>query len=162
MIPVSVERKVTGERAAVTWWVDDVQMMERDRYLKKIEPPNKARWNHQIYQVRVFYELVYNTDPNLGNLLITNDWNIVMIDFTRAFRIHEKLRNPKTLSFIDRRFYNGLRALNEDDVRRELDPYLRKSEITALMTRRDLILEFFDRQIAQKGESAVICDRPGH
>ena len=93
--PADVSPPLT--RAAVTWWVDDVQMTERRRYAKKIEPPDKARWNDQIYQVRVFNELVYNTDPNQGNLLITNEWKIVLIDFTRAFRTHKKLRHPMNL-----------------------------------------------------------------
>ena len=105
-------------------------------------------------------ELVYNTDPNQGNLLITNEWKIVMIDFSRAFRTHKKLRNPMNLSRIHRGFYNGLRALDESDVKRELGPYLRESEITGLMARRDVILEFFDREISRKGEAAVICDPP--
>lgn len=32
MVPVSVEREFKGEPAAFTWWVDDVMMMEKDRY----------------------------------------------------------------------------------------------------------------------------------
>ncbi len=89
MVPVSVERKVGGETAAVTWWVDDVLMMERDRFLKKIQPPELTSWNDQMYQVRAFNALVYNTDPNLGNVLITKDWKLWMVDFTRAFRLYK-------------------------------------------------------------------------
>ena len=62
------------------------------------------------------------------------------------------------LSRIHRGFYNGLRELDENDVKRELGPYLRESEITGLMARRDAILEFFDREISRKGEAAVIGD----
>ena len=75
MVPVSVEREIGGKKSAVTWWVDDVKMMAKKRYEKKIAPPNRARWNDQKFQVRIFNELVYNTDANLENLLITNDWN---------------------------------------------------------------------------------------
>ena len=32
MVPVSVERKVGGNMAAVTWWVDDGLMTELDRH----------------------------------------------------------------------------------------------------------------------------------
>jgi hypothetical protein len=162
MIPVSVQRKVGGDTGAVTWWVDDVQMMEKDRYQKKIEPPDTNRWNDQIYNVRVFNQLVYNTDPNLGNLLITKDWKIWMVDFTRAFRLYKRLENPKNLVRIGRRLYNGLCGLNEDQLTQELCPYLTKSEIEGLLARRDLILKFFDQQIAKKGAAAVIYDAPGH
>ena len=75
MVPVSVERKLGGDTGSVTWWVDDVMMMEMERYKKKVKvpPQRNAAWNDQMYQVRVFNQLVFNNDPNLGNLLITND-----------------------------------------------------------------------------------------
>ncbi len=92
MVPVSVERKIRGKKASLTWWVDDVEMMDKKRYQRKIAPPNRARWNDQKFQVRIFNELVYNTDPNRGNLLITKDWKLVMIDFSRGFRRHKELK----------------------------------------------------------------------
>ena len=45
--------------------------------------------------MNVFQELIYNTDPNLGNMLITNDWQVKIIDFTREFRTREGLRTPE-------------------------------------------------------------------
>jgi hypothetical protein len=162
MVPVSVERRCEGKVGSVTWWIDDVLMMERKRYTQKIKPPNQAAWNDQIYQVRVFNELVYNVDPNLTNLMITNDWKVRMIDFSRAFRLHKKLRNEKNLVKIDRRVYDGLKGLDPVVVRRELSPLLKKGEINALMARRDKIVEFFDKQIAKKGEAAVICNLSAH
>ena len=34
-VPMSVERDVDGKMAAVTWWVDDVQMDEKERLKTK-------------------------------------------------------------------------------------------------------------------------------
>jgi hypothetical protein len=164
MIPVSVERKVNGKTGAVTWWIDNVQMMEKDRYLKKVTPPDSESWNDQMHQVRVFNELVYNTDANLGNLLITKDWNLRMVDFSRAFRLQNNLREPKNLDRckLDRRVYNGLRALSEQTLKEKLGDVLRDAEISALLARRDRIVAYFGQQIAQNGEQAAICDAPGH
>ena len=164
MIPVSVERKVSGETAAVTWWVDDVLMMELDRFQEKIEPPDQTVCNDQIHQGRIFNELVYNTDANLENLLITKDWKVVIIDFSRAFRIHKKLRAPKNIANtrIDRRFYKGLAQLSEETLTRNLGDVLRKSEVKALLARRDRIVSHFEKEIAKKGEAAVICGMSGH
>src|SRR5689334_21149235 len=53
MIPPSVERKVNGKSAAVTWWLDN-SMMEVDRIKKKLESPDKDRSNREMYMVRVF------------------------------------------------------------------------------------------------------------
>ena len=94
MVPVSVERKVGGDMAAVTWWVDDTLMTELDRHKKKMEPPDLKTWNPQMYVCRVFDQLIYNTDRNLGNLVITKDWKIWMIDHTRAFRTMKDLPDP--------------------------------------------------------------------
>jgi hypothetical protein len=164
MVPVSVERRVGRETGAVTWWVDNVQMMEKDRYQKKVEPPDRDAWNDQMYQVRVFNELVYNTDPNLGNLLITEDWTLRMIDFTRAFRLYRELRAPENLENcrLDRRLYNGLRGLSEEVLSQRLESILSSPEIRAVVARRDRIAAHFDREIRARGEQAVICDEPGH
>ena len=64
MVPVSVERKLGGDTGSVTWWVDDVMMMEMERYKKKVKvpPQRNAAWNDQMYQVRVFNQLVFNND----------------------------------------------------------------------------------------------------
>ena len=160
MIPVSVEREVGGDTGAVTWWVDDVLMREKERYLNNIEPPDQQRWNEQMYRVRLFNELICNMDANLGNLLITNDWDIWIIDFTRAFRLHKSLRAPKNLTRIDRQLLERLRQLDRETLMRELRPHLRKSEIKGLLARRDRIVDLFDRKIAEKGEAAVLCDAP--
>ena len=162
MVPVSVERQIGGKTGSVTWWVDDVQMEELERFKKKIAPPNRADWNDRMVNARVLTEFVYNTDPNLGNFLITDDWTLHLIDFTRAFRAHKKIREPKNLTRIDQRIYDGLRALDRPSAEKELSPYLRKIEIDGLFARRDRILALFDDLIAKKGESVVICKRPGH
>ena len=164
MIPVSVERSVKGKTGAVTWWIDDVKMMEKERFQKKIEPPDQAAWNDQMHQARVFNELVYNTDANLGNLMITNDWRLWMIDFSRAFRLQKDLREPKNLTNckLDRRVYTALRGLDEQTLKAQLGDVLRENEISGLLGRRDRIVKYFEEQISQKGEQSVICDAPGH
>ncbi len=98
MVPVSVERRFKGESSAFTWWIDGVLMSERERYRQKIEVPDVEPWNRQIYCVRVFDQLIYNMDRNLGNLLITREWKLWMIDHTRAFRLHRKLKIEKIWS----------------------------------------------------------------
>ena len=164
MVPVSVERKLGGDTGSVTWWVDDVMMMEMERYKKKVKvpPQRNAAWNDQMYQVRVFNQLVFNNDPNLGNLLITNDWQIRLIDYSRAFRTQKSLRNPKNLVRCDRRIYDALHELNADVLNRELGDYLTKTEVRGILARRDKILKIFDAKIAAEGEASVICDKPGH
>jgi hypothetical protein len=158
MIPPSIERKIGGTACAVTWWIDN-SMMEVDRKKKGLESPDKDAWNREMYIVRVFDQLIYNTDRNLQNLLIDPDWRIWMIDHTRAFRLYTTLQEPKNLVLCDRKLLARLRTLDTKTLS-SLKPYLFDGEIKGLLGRRDRIVKFFDAQIAQKGEAAVLYDRP--
>jgi hypothetical protein len=157
MVPPYVERRVGGQAASLSWWVNDA-MMESERYRKKIEPPDVDSWNKQMYAVRVFHQLIYETDPNLTNLLITKDWQIWMIDFTRAFRMMKELKNPKELVKCDRKLLASLRGLTKDVLQQKLGRWLNKSEIEGILARRDRIVKFFDDEVAKKGEAAMLYD----
>jgi hypothetical protein len=162
MTPVSVERRVAGNTGAITWWVDDVLMMESERVRKKIGPPDTDRWHDQIHQMNIFTQLIYNTDQNMTNLLITKDWTVWIIDFTRAFRLYKEPRDATRLVRIDRRLWNGLRQLSRDKLEAELSPWLGRLELDGIMARRDWIVDYLEKECARRGEAAVICDLSGH
>ncbi len=156
MIPVTVERSWNGMRGSLSWWIPDVAMDEGDRMQKNVSAPDPDAWNKQMYKIRIFDELVYDTDPNLTNVLITKDWKIWRVDFSRGFRTWKKLRNPENLVMCDKTLLEKLKALNEDDLKNATKKYLTGAEIKAVMTRRDLIVAQFNQLIAQKGEAAVL------
>jgi hypothetical protein len=156
MIPVAVERDWHGMRGSMVWWVPNIAMDEGERTEKNIAAPDPDAWNNQMYKVRVFDTLIYDTDANLTNVLITKDWKIWRIDFTRAFRTWKKLKDPKDLVMCDKDLFAKLKALNQDEVKEATKKYLSGSEIKAVMARRDLIVEQFNKMIAEKGEAAVL------
>lgn len=157
-IPVSVERRLEGRPAAFTWWVDDVMMTEQERVKKKIQPPDPSVWNGQMHVLRVFDQLICNTDRNLQNILITGDWNLWLIDHTRAFRPNVELREAKNLVRCDRRLLEGMRRLTEESLKRGLNGCLKAGEIRPLLARRDRIVAFFEAEIGKKGEAAILYD----
>jgi hypothetical protein len=159
MLPVYVERKVGGQPASLSWWVND-SMMEIDRKNRQLEPPDLDSWNKQMYAVRVWHQLIFDTDPNLTNILIAKDWQIWIIDCTRAFRINKTLRDPKDLVQCDRKLLAKLRTLDKDVLKEKLSRWLTKTEIEALAARAGKIVEFFDKETAAKGEGAVLYDFP--
>jgi hypothetical protein len=159
MVPPYVERTIAGSRGSLSWWIDNA-MMESDRYKKNIGIPDLESWNQQMYVVRVFHELVYDTDPNLTNLLITKDWQLWIIDLTRGFRLSENLRDPKNLVQCDRRLLARLRAIDRDMLKEKLGAWLTNAEIKALDARRVKIVRFFDAQVKAKGEGAVLFNTP--
>ncbi len=160
-VPVSVERRFDGKRGAMTWWIDDVLMTEKLRHQRKIEPPNTTEWNQQIHRVRVFDQLIYNVDRNLGNLIITTNWKVWMIDHTRAFRTHKKLSKPEQLLRCDRALLAALRTLNLKETASSVRGYLTKPEVRALLARRDRILSHFEERIERLGEEQVLFDYGG-
>src|SRR6266540_1332803 len=136
MTPMSVERSALGKPSAVTWWLDGT-IMEVDRRKKHLEPPDMDAWNRQIHVYRVFDQLIFNTDRNLQNLMIdTKDWQIWMIDHTRAFRMRTDLLDAKSLARCDRKLLAGLRKLDLATLR-ELKPYVTDPEIKGLLARCD-------------------------
>ena len=90
MMPVYVERRWNGQIGSISWFVPTL-MDESDRLKKKIQPPNPTDWNNQMYRMRVFSSLVRDTDRNLTNVLITHQWKVMMIDFSRGFRLQPEL-----------------------------------------------------------------------
>jgi len=160
-MPVTVGRAYKGESGAMSWWLP-VKMDEATRLKQKLEPPDSDAWNQQMYKKRIFAELVCDTDPNLTNLLISADWHIWMIDFSRAFRMQKELRNPKNVieSKCARQLLETLRKLDKKELAAKTAKYLTPNEITGVMARRDKIVAIYTDLIAKKGEKAVLYDDP--
>ncbi len=155
MMPVTIERKWKGRKGSLSWWLPAI-MDEAERFRKKVEPPDVEAWNRQMNLMRVFAQLVYDTDRNLTNVLIGRDWKLYMIDFTRAFRLYHDLENPKNLVRCSRALLENLRRLEAARVAERTRNYLTKSEIQGVMKRRDKIIAVFDKLVSEKGEAAVL------
>jgi hypothetical protein len=161
MIPVTVVRSHDRKLGSFTWWVDDVMMDEKKRFHQKISSPDPEAWNCQIFVVRLFDQLIYNVDRNLGNLLIDKDWRIWMIDHTRGFKIFKELKNEKNLGARgEKDLLAALRRLEKDSVRAAMKELLTESQVDAILARRDAILRFYDEKLAALGEQAVLYDLP--
>jgi hypothetical protein len=157
MMPVTVERKWEGKIGSLSWWLP-VVMDEGKRLSKHIEPPDLNAWNKQMSKMLVFAQLVYDTDRNAGNMLISEDWHLWMIDFSRAFRLMTSLENKNNLQMCDRQLLQKLRQLDAAEVERKTKRWLTKEEINGVIARRDRIVAIFDDLIAKKGEKAVLYD----
>jgi len=145
LVPVSVKRRWRTERAAFTWWIDDVLMDEGDRLKGQVAPPEPKSWNEQMQLVRLFDQLIYNVDRNMGNLLITRDWRVWAIDHTRAFRSHETLKSPENVTRCDSQVLERLKQLDKATLKRELGEYVDEWQIDALLVRRDLIVSRIEK-----------------
>jgi hypothetical protein len=155
MMPVYVERRWSGTTGSIGWWVPTL-MDESDRLKKKVQPPKPAEWNNQMYRMRVFTALVRDTDRNLTNVLITPEWKVFMIDFTRGFRLQPELMYNKDLAKVDRALWEKLKTLERPAVKKAVGDWLTNAELDAMMKRRDLLMAHFNKLIAESGEEKVL------
>lgn len=156
MMPATIERQVDGRMGALSWWVDDVMMDEAEREAKDAQPPDPIVFTRQRQRMAVFAELVRDTDRNKGNVVYTSDWRVIMLDFTRAFRLDTSLRNPALLAICDRALLAAMRGLTRQQIEKAVDITLTGDEMQAILKRRDLLVTHFDRLVAQRGEQRVL------
>ncbi len=154
MMPVTIEYRFRGKPGALAWWMDSL-MDEGERLKKKVQPPDTTAWNQDMLRMRVFMELVHDTDRNLGNVLISPEWRVIMLDFTRAFRPWPTIR-AEELPRVDRALLGRLEGLTVESLTTATSDYLPPSQLAAVMKRRDLIVEHFRARVKQLGEARVL------
>ena len=156
-VPPIVRRKVKRHEGSVQIWLQGT-ITEHERRKRGIEPPDIARFNQQKEIMHVFDNLVANRDSNLGNSLIDGNWRLWLIDCSRCFGTSKELLYPKSTSHCERRLWQKLQELTEEEAHARLAPYLTKTEINALLARRDKLVEHFQALIDEWGEPMIIFD----
>ncbi len=155
MVPVYVEREWNGQKGSFGWWLP-VKMDEAERVKHNISPPDADSWNKQMYKIRVLDQLVYDTDANLTNVQIGEDWKIYRIDFSRAFRGFKTLKSENDLVQCDHQLFTKLKALDGNELAARTKGFLNKQEVQAVMARRDKIVDHLQKLIAEKGENEIL------
>jgi hypothetical protein len=118
--------------------------------------PDPERTAKQTHVMRVWDELIQNSDRNQGNILWTKDWKLWLIDHTRAFRTGRELRKPDELTRCDRGFLQTLRGLTTEKVVQAVGRSLTRDEAAAVAARAAIIVKHFDALVAARGEGAVL------
>jgi hypothetical protein len=126
------------------------------RIAQKLRPPDTERWQRQWDTMRVFRELVDDSDRNQTNMLISETWHLWMVDFSRAFRKSPTLRKPEQLRRCPEVLLARLRALDAGRVKQAVSDHLMPGEVAAVLKRRDALIAHFDARVAEHGASAVL------
>ena len=80
-------------------------------------------------------------------MLITPEWKLIMIDFTRAFRLMPVIK-PEEISRCERHLFDALEHLQLDTLTHATSGYLTADEAKAVIARRDLIVTHVRKLIA--------------
>ncbi len=152
MVPPTIERRVGADRGSLQLWIEGcTHLKQRDQS----QTPRPLAWAKQVCRQRAFDNLIANIDRNAGNLLVDDEWNLVLIDHSRAFASNA-MPFLKQMTRIDRAFYESLKALDEQALSAELKPWvLGAGSLRDLLKRRDKIVARFDELAHQKGEAVV-------
>jgi hypothetical protein len=157
-VPPVVVRSIDGREGTAQIWMEgirpEVELIQGDL----LQPPDVLRWMQQKQIMYVFDNLIANSDRNQGNLLIDRSWNVWLIDHTRAFKRSSLLMYRDKLRLCERRLWRSLREVDEEALRRQLEPYLESQEISKLLTRRRTLIRHFKTLIKKNGEDAVLFD----
>lgn len=159
-VPISVERHMDGKTAAVTWWIENVQVDEKERVKRRLQAPDRDAYTKQLQIMRIFDELIQNRDRNQGNIIWADDWKLWLIDHTRAFRTGTTLTKPDQLMRIERSLLTRIRELTSETLLAATDGLLTNAERAALLARKDRIVAHYDARVARAGEDVVLFTVP--
>jgi hypothetical protein len=110
--------------------------------------------------MRVFDNLINNTDRNYTNILYDPNWRLWLIDHTRAFGRSKELPDQKRLVRCSRSLWEKLQSLDKKIIKETMEPYMGSVEISRIMDRRDKIVNHFKEKIKKEGEENVLFDYP--
>lgn len=156
MVPATVERvsPYDNKPASLQLWVE-ASLSEEKRRQKSIIPPEAQRWADQLSKMTLFDALIYNVDRHPGNLLITDTFEVRLIDHSRSFRPNAEIRNKEDLTRFSRSVLAKIEGLTESAAGKKLGDYLTLAQIQGLMKRRQLILDRARELAKQFGDNAV-------
>ena len=155
MVPATIERSINGQRGSLQWWVQSM-MAEADRQKKGVEAPDTEEFNRRLFKMHLFDQLIANVDRHMNNILITKDFDLRLIDHSRAFRRAPELKDTSKLTRFSQSLLDGIAKLEYQDLRKRTNRWLDDTQVRAIITRRDAIVALAKKLIAEKGEAAVI------
>ena len=159
IVPPTVERKIGRDRGSLQIWITGAMTEWERKKNKKTPPPDMAEWNNQISTLKLFLQLIWDTDyNNISNIMVDEDWKIWKIDSSRAFRIDCHLRREDSLTRFSRSFLASLENLDRKKFEKALSPWLNSKQIKKMWQRRTRILVLAEERVAEFGEASVLYD----
>jgi hypothetical protein len=155
-VPPAVLRTWDDKDGSLQLWIEQSQM-EIER-LKAHQPlPNGRVWL-QLFDMRVFDNVIGNIDRNQGNILYDRLGRLWLIDHTRSFSRSPRLPDAGSLTRCSISLWNALHHLEMGQIRSHLSDTLYKTEMKALLQRRDTVIRILQAKIDQRGRGAVLFD----
>jgi hypothetical protein len=151
MVPPAVERRLEGELGAAILWIENVRGWNVKQELRG---PDPAVWERQLVRMKMFDNLSGNIDRNQGNLLYDEEYQIILIDHSRALTdVVDMSRFPR-LPFVDRELWERIQGLTLETAQPALGQWMSKDSLRAMLERRDRMKAEIDALVGARGPSA--------
>lgn len=156
IVPPVVERKINNQTGSLQLLLENV-MTERDREIRKIKPKNPPEFKNNLDVIQIFEILVYDQCGDTGDTLIQLDnWKVWRVDFSEAFSPSQDILPECRIERCSETLYKNLLEIKNRKLEKELDPYLNKGEINALIERKLRVIKKIKYLIKKKGKKKVL------
>jgi hypothetical protein len=174
MVPPAVEREFREKTGDLSLWADNKYSLLKimDEGIKIPESAQK-HFDDMKYVYRLWCCLIANDDPTQQNILYTEDWRMILIDHSRAFRSNKEYTErlvfgingikktqadgkPFLIRRVPRVLFDKIKALDFASIKQAVGPYLTDKEIESIIARKKLILDEIAEMIKQYGEDKVL------
>lgn len=158
-VPPMVPRRLGQQDGRLQLWLAGV-FTEGERRARNRQPPRRFDWMARVQTMYLFDDVIGNVDRNMGNILLSEDFDMWLIDHTRAFQRRAEPRHLDEIGWVDRTVWERLRGLDRARVEERLGPYVSGFEIDAVMRRVEIVVRHVESLIETRGEDAVLVDVP--
>lgn len=152
MVPPIVERNMNGSNGAAVLWVENTRGWSIEKPPQGPEP----KWSLQLTRMKMFDLIIANIDRNQGNLIYDHDWHLFLIDHSRAFTGTTDLRRMSPPTRIDKALWTKMEALTLPDLEAAVGKWIGRSELRALLQRRDRMRKQIEDMVRVRGELVFI------
>lgn len=173
-VPPAVEKEFRGKAGALSLWVDSkynlLEIMEQG-----IKIPESAQKHIEDmgYIYRLWGCLIANDDPTQENMRYTEDWRMIFIDHSRAFRSDKEYANrlvfglngikryqadgkPFLIRRVPRALFERIKGLDPAAIKQAVGPYLNDREIQSIVVHVKLIENEIAEMVKLYGETEVL------
>jgi hypothetical protein len=165
MVPPTVEKTYNKKKGAAVFWIEGTKNFNAFPEGKAggapTPPASKAEyWSIQLTRAKMFDSLIGNQDPNLGNWLVDDDWNLSIIDHSRSLFGDMNFVHEKQLNHIDSELWDKMKALTMEDLTAKLSMWMSKGDIKSILDRRDKFAKLIDALVKKNGAANVFIKYP--
>ena len=153
MVPPTVVREIGGQIGSLQLWVTGFKLYED----LQDQVPDSAELEKELSRMKLFDCLISNGDRGSRDFMVDDKWNIALVDHSQAFLSTQELEDdPEKLpTRFDRDLVEKMKEIETMSLEIRLDRLLLRQQVDAIEVRRDALVEYVEKAIAEKGEAAV-------